>query len=51
MRSSSNYSEFSRSEDLKSALEELFKLLEDYSPSWYSEETHNRALAALQPCP
>ena len=45
-----NYPESTRSEDLKAALEELFKLLEDYSPSWYSEETHDRALAALQRC-
>jgi len=28
-------------------LEELFKLLEDYAPAWYSEEHHNRAVAAL----
>ena len=28
-------------------LRELFELLEDYAPAWYTEETHNRALAAL----
>lgn len=28
-------------------LEELFELLEDYGPSWYTEEHHNRAIAAL----
>jgi hypothetical protein len=28
-------------------LEELFELLEDYAPTWYTEEHHNRALAAL----
>ncbi len=28
-------------------LEELFLLLEDYAPAWYTEEHHNRAVAAL----
>jgi hypothetical protein len=28
-------------------LEELFELLEDYAPTWYTEELHNRAVAAL----
>jgi hypothetical protein len=28
-------------------LEELFTLLEDYAPAWYTEEHHNRAVAAL----
>ncbi len=28
-------------------LEELFELLEDYAPTWYTEEHHNRAVAAL----
>ena len=27
---------------------ELFKLLEEYGPSWYAEEHHNRALAAMR---
>lgn len=31
----------------RAVLEELFKLLEDYAPAWYSEEHHNRAVAAL----
>ena len=26
---------------------ELFELLEDYSPVWYTQENHDRALAAL----
>ena len=26
---------------------ELFKLLEQYAPVWYTEEHHNRAVAAL----
>ena len=28
-------------------LEELFLLLEAYAPTWYTEEHHNRAVAAL----
>ena len=27
---------------------ELFALLEDYGPAWYSEELHDRAEAALE---
>ena len=29
-------------------LEELFQLLEDYGPAWYTEKHHNRAVAALR---
>jgi hypothetical protein len=29
-------------------LRELFDLLEDYSPVWYTEENHHRAVAALK---
>ena len=28
-------------------LEELFDLLEDYGPAWYTEALHKRALAVL----
>jgi hypothetical protein len=28
-------------------LQELFELLEDYSPVWYTQENHDRAIAAL----
>ena len=28
-------------------LRELFELLEDYAPTWYTEELHNRAASAL----
>lgn len=28
-------------------LQELFELLEDYAPAWYTEEHHQRAAAAL----
>jgi hypothetical protein len=27
---------------------ELLKLLEQYAPAWYTEEQHNRAMAALR---
>jgi hypothetical protein len=30
------------------ALSELYELLEEYGPSWYTEEHHNHALAALR---
>lgn len=30
------------------ALRELYELLEEYSPMWYSEEAHLRARAALR---
>lgn len=46
----SNDAEPVRSRDIKAALAELFLLLEEYAPLWYSEETHNRARAALQQC-
>lgn len=29
-------------------LRELFELLEDYAPAWYTEEMHHRAMAALK---
>jgi hypothetical protein len=31
----------------REVLEELFQLLEDYAPTWYTEAHHNRAVAAL----
>jgi hypothetical protein len=31
----------------KSILEDLFELLEEYAPAWYTEEHHNRAVTAL----
>ena len=30
-----------------SVLRELFELLQDYAPIWYTEELHNRTAAAL----
>jgi hypothetical protein len=29
-------------------VQEMFTLLEDYAPTWYTEEHHNRVIAALQ---
>jgi len=29
-------------------LAELFELLEDYAPTWYSEDLHDRAQTALR---
>ena len=31
----------------ETVLKELFVLLEDYAPSWYTKEHHDRAIAAL----
>ena len=31
----------------REVLEELFLLLEDYAPTWYTEELHSRTVAAL----
>jgi hypothetical protein len=33
--------------DPRAALEELFILLEEYGPMWYTQEHHDRALNAL----
>jgi hypothetical protein len=33
--------------DIKDALQELYLLLEDYAPVWYTQEHHDRALRAL----
>jgi len=30
-----------------SVLRELFELLQDYAPTWYTEELHNRTAIAL----
>jgi hypothetical protein len=33
--------------EASAVLRELFELLEDYAPIWYTEDLHNRAAAAL----
>ena len=33
--------------DARTVLEELFVLLEDYGPVWYTQEHHDRAVCAL----
>jgi hypothetical protein len=37
-----------KQKQLLSALRLLFDLLEEYAPSWYTEEHHTKALAALR---
>jgi len=37
-----------KQKQLLSALRLLFDLLEQYAPSWYTEQHHTKALAALQ---
>ena len=34
--------------ELREALKMLYDLLEDYAPSWYTEEYHAKAEAALR---
>lgn len=36
-----------QSTSTKEVLRELFTLLEEYAPTWYSENLHNRAVDAL----
>jgi hypothetical protein len=43
----SNYLQVNKAPDARTVLEELFVLLEDYAPVWYTEEHHKRALDAL----
>lgn len=38
-------------ESPESVLRDLFDLLEEYGPSWYTEELHNRAASALEKVP
>ena len=33
---------------VKEVFEELFKLMEQYAPAWYTEEHYNRAVIALR---
>jgi len=35
------------SADTNTVLRELFELLQDYAPTWYTEDLHNRTAAAL----
>lgn len=41
-------SEQLQSANPKDVFMELFELLEEYGPKWYTEEQHNRAMAALR---
>ena len=40
-------SEMFAAADAQAVLRELFELLQDYAPIWYTEELHNRAAVAL----
>jgi len=42
-----NVSEFEAAGELRDVLEELLRLLEEYGPTWYSEELHDRIVNAL----
>ncbi len=37
-----------QSESAKEVLANLFSLLEEYAPSWYTQQHHDRAVAALR---
>lgn len=39
--------DLSESADPRVVLEELFRLLEEYAPAWYTEEHHHRIVGAL----
>lgn len=36
------------SSDVAEVYKEMFSLLEEYAPSWYTEELHDRAVAGLR---
>ena len=38
-----------RAPGAREVLEEVYELLEDYGPTFYTEELHNRIVAALMP--
>ena len=47
LNSDDGHPELQRIPTAREVLAELFELLEDYAPTWYTEEHHNRAVAAL----
>jgi hypothetical protein len=47
-----NFADFAgtrRASGPREVLEEVFELLEDYGPIFYTEDLHNRIVAALMP--
>jgi hypothetical protein len=44
-------SNFEGVKDLRDVLEEVLELLEEYGPTWYSEELHRRIVSALIKAP
>ena len=47
VRSSFSLQDTSLSPNPRMILKELFELLEEYGPTWYTEELHHRARTAL----
>jgi hypothetical protein len=47
IESGSNGRKERQSVDSKAVLAELFKMLEEYAPGWYTKDHHNRVLAVL----
>lgn len=43
-----NTSSKAQGDALAMVIQEMFTLLEDYAPAWYTEEHHNQVTAALQ---
>jgi hypothetical protein len=43
-----SYSPVPENQEIREVLEELFVLLEEFAPSWYTEDHRRRAMAALQ---
>ena len=37
-----------QAQDVRKLLVDLYNLLEDYAPPWYSQELHKRLLAAVK---
>jgi hypothetical protein len=47
-KGSSSGCEHPELENLREVLQQLFELLEQYSPIWFTEEYRNRAMTALR---
>lgn len=43
----SKHARTAKAPSVRTVLEEVFELLEGYAPIWYTEEQHDRILAAL----
>jgi hypothetical protein len=47
-QSESKHTTTEKAPSVRTVLEEMFELLEDYAPIWYTEQLHDRILAALR---